>query len=57
MACRSGFAAFFSHSSLVNQMKLFTYLQHHDVHLSQKQYAVSYSAYARGLPALYLLMP
>ena len=43
MACRSGFAAFFSHSSLVNQMKLFTYLQHHDLHLSQKQYAVLFS--------------
>ena len=41
IACRSGFAACFRHSSLNNQMKLFTYLQHHDVHLSQKQYAAS----------------
>ena len=43
MACRGGFAAFFRLSSLVNQMKPFTYLQHHDVHLSQNQYAVLFS--------------
>jgi len=42
-ACRSRFAACFRLSSLVNRMKLFTYLQHYDVHLSQERYAVLFS--------------